>query len=268
MAQTTMPAYQPIAVAGMLGDVALNQDIVTRTVSQSVAQVSTITIADFTDNTDYTVTINGIPVTIDSGAGSSVASIRTALLAALNADVNVARYVTFAAGGAGVIVVTGITAGQSFTIVTDDESTGDMSVALTTAASTGTIGFGKGVALNGFGYVKQPTSSGDVMEGISVFVQKATPNGVPDSTLADDGVATYTDGEEMSVLRKGRIWVIAETAITTSSGVFVRHAVSGAFTLGSLTATDDGNTVALPSSRWISGAAQAGQLCEVEINLP
>lgn len=48
------------------------------------AQVTDIDVADVQDNTNYTATINGVSVTVNSGNGASAGSIRTALLAAIN----------------------------------------------------------------------------------------------------------------------------------------------------------------------------------------
>jgi hypothetical protein len=93
----------------------------------------------------------------------------------------------------------------------------------------------------------------------------------PSMESKEDGlVANYPVGSVVNVMRKGRIWVIAENAITEgTSTVNVRYAAGVAGTqLGALRgAAVVDETAVLPKSKWKSSTSTTGQLAIIEIDL-
>jgi len=71
----------------------------------------------------------------------------------------------------------------------------------------------------------------------------------------------------VSVLRKGRIWVIAEEALPKNSAVYLR--INGGTYLGGVRATADAaNTLDISDKvKVVKGAAGAGELALLEINI-
>jgi len=79
---------------------------------------------------------------------------------------------------------------------------------------------------------------------------------------------TFASGEVCPVVRKGRVWVTSETAVTEGGNVFVRSVATGNESVGALRATPDSTDCALlRGARWASTTAAAG-LALVELNLP
>ena len=78
----------------------------------------------------------------------------------------------------------------------------------------------------------------------------------------------YADGDPMSVIKKGRVWVPVEDAVTAESEAFVRFVAAGAEQLGAFRSDADGtDAVALPGAKFVSDA-EAGALALVDLNLP
>jgi len=123
------------------------------------------------------------------------------------------------------------------------------------------IGFGVGLmqtAVAGFAAI--PTATGFNFEGISVQTNKPTPN--------DTGIALYEAGEEITVLRKGRIWVYVEEAVAVNDDVFLRHTTNAALLAGDFrTDADTARADQITNARFITATTAAG-LAMVEINLP
>lgn len=87
-------------------------------------------------------------------------------------------------------------------------------------------------------------------------------------------VGTATEGipedKPANILRKGRIVVLVEEAVTPADSVFFRHNAPGALpeALGRFrTDADAGDATAVASARFVTSAA-AGELAVLEINLP
>lgn len=80
------------------------------------------------------------------------------------------------------------------------------------------------------------------------------------------GNAAYAQNNAVPVLKRGRVWVICDGAVTAgTSGVFVRYAGTGV--KGGIGGTSTGGeTAALPRARWLTSAADGG-LAQLEINL-
>ena len=78
----------------------------------------------------------------------------------------------------------------------------------------------------------------------------------------------YADGDPMPVIKKGRVWVPVEDAVTSESQAFVRFVADGAEQLGAFRSDVDGaDAVALPGSKFVSDS-EAGGLALLDLNLP
>lgn len=114
---------------------------------------------------------------------------------------------------------------------------------------------------------KVPTATGDISTvGLVHGVAMA------DTSIETADGATYGSfpvDAAVPVIRKGRIWVLAEDEVTdVDAAVFVRHAVPGATGLGSFrTDADGGNATALAGARWRSRTVGTLQLAILELDL-
>lgn len=122
----------------------------------------------------------------------------------------------------------------------------------------------KGTGVND---VRRPTAAGDVTDlklarGVVVASQAIEC----DSSAADP---QYPVKSAVSILKKGRIWVIAENVVTAgTSGVHVR--IAGTGNLGAFRgASVVGETAQLPdaNAKWLTSTTGAGQLALLEVNL-
>lgn len=123
------------------------------------------------------------------------------------------------------------------------------------------IKFGLGLAATSVaGQCAVPTATGFIFEGISVQTNKPTSNAT--------GEALYETGEEISVLKKGRIWVYVETAVAVNDNVFLRHTVNAALLAGDFrTDADTARADQIANARFVTATTAAG-LAQIEINLP
>ncbi len=153
-----------------------------------------------------------------------------------------------------------------------DPGDGVAAIVATTANVTGNpIPFGRGVIRDtADSVIALPSATAFVFAGISVNRAKGRPK---DNTVSPPvtGDAVYNDAEAVPVLRFGRIWVEVETAVTTASGVFVRHTQDPAVavnTVGRFRGTDVASEVdeITQGARWITSAA-AGELAALELNV-
>jgi len=123
------------------------------------------------------------------------------------------------------------------------------------------IPFGVGLAQTAVaGQAEIPTATGFVFEGISVQTNKPTANAT--------GEAQYEIGEEITVLRKGRVWVYVEEAVAVNDDVFLRHTDNAALLAGDFrTDADTANADQITNARFVTATTAAG-LAQIEINLP
>lgn len=108
--------------------------------------------------------------------------------------------------------------------------------------------------------VRAPAATGEVtganVRGIGIYE--------PNAQNAPRAV-----GDMISLLKRGRIWVNVEEAITPLSPVFVRFAAGSFPTLGAFRASaDTASAVALPGAKYLSTQATIGGLALVEVNFP
>lgn len=115
--------------------------------------------------------------------------------------------------------------------------------------------------------VKLPTAATDIsVAGLGAGVaiadtSKETPDGATRGEFAID--------DAVPVIRKGRIWVLAEDEVTDlDKPVFVRFVAAGLEVLGSFrTDADTADAEELTKARWRSRTVGAGQLAILEIDL-
>lgn len=113
-----------------------------------------------------------------------------------------------------------------------------------------------------------PTGAGSLgvnVMGVSLFTHKALAI-APSSS--DNEV--HEDEAELPLLRRGRVWVIAEDAVDPSTdSVFVRvSAGAGGSEIGAFrTDADTASAVALAEARWLTSTSGTGELALLEINI-
>lgn len=110
-----------------------------------------------------------------------------------------------------------------------------------------------------------PTAAADIngqAVGISMLLNLSEP------TPGDDPL--YPAQTMFPVVRKGRIWVVAQDTISAPGPVHVRHTVGDSGEeIGTFRgAADAAETAVLPSAQWITTTTADGQLAVIEINLP
>lgn len=110
--------------------------------------------------------------------------------------------------------------------------------------------------------IELPTSSGAKICGIAVRDLK-----VEEGQASIDNA--YPANSKCAVMKKGRIWVIVEKAVTVDDSVFVRHTANGGNTqLGAFRDDSDTNrALQIVNARFITSTTGAG-IAIVEINLP
>lgn len=250
------------AVEGAIADIGFDNHKATRSAGTNVAQVATVTVDAATNSTLYTVTVNGVLVTYTSDGTATIAEIHAGLLAAGIANSFLAGVVTFS-GASPDLVITADVAGAPMTVT---EADADLSLVATTPNTTASpIYFGRGLAQNltDAEKISLPSATGFTFAGISSHSQIARPN--------DDGIAKYEDGISIPVLTKGRIYVLAEDAITSlDDAVYLRHTANGAVNVAGRFRTDADTARAdqISNARWLSLTTGVNQLAILEINMP
>ena len=95
-----------------------------------------------------------------------------------------------------------------------------------------------------------PSGAGDEFLGVSVFQQP-----VQDGALA--GALSFSAGETLGVLQKGRVWVRVETAVSAGDSVFWRHTTTGPLVPGGWRIdADTAAAVQVTGARFLTDAAQ------------
>lgn len=109
-------------------------------------QINTVTVTDPGDNTDVTIIINGVSITVNTATGLDAAGIVLLLVAAINAEPLVRGQVS-ASASTNTVILTGLWPGDSFTV---DDSDGALSDASTqTPADAEAVPFGRALIATG-----------------------------------------------------------------------------------------------------------------------
>ena len=240
-------------------------------VEETVDATSAHSWAELTANvvgTQMKAIINGVETHLAADT-TVIATERAAFLVLLQAEANHTGTLTFTDAG-GAIRITADVAGVPFTISVANETidgvpgVGTWTLATTTANVTGNpIPFGRGVVEgttppNGV----LPSVTGFLFAGIARHKAKAAPN--------DGTGAKYEAGEAITVVRKGRVWVLAEEIIALDDDVYLRHTIGTATELPGRFRTDADSARAdqLSDARWVSITTAPDQLAQLEINIP
>ena len=127
--------------------------------------------------------------------------------------------------------------------------------------SAADIEFGLGVQVLTTGLIALPTAVDQKFAGVAVQTNK--------DTIRSTGVALYEAGEEITLLRKGRIWVYSEQAVNPTLAVFWRHTVNATLVPGDFRVDiDTANATDISAfAKWVSVTAAAG-LAILEVNAP
>jgi len=256
--QTTVQNSMDIGLAGQIADLANSTVLAYANNSKKLDRVTVSA-----DDTTTTVTINGTAFTFtETGAAENKAYIADALVTLINAgsepvtvyytalneyfdiESNVAGTTTTVVGTASCVVTARIgnaaAIGFGLLVVQDEMDDDKASVPiLTTDISTA------GKAL-----------------GVTIMTQAIEQNY---QTAGGNGYALET---AMSIMRKGRIYVTVEDAVTAGAQAFARFDNSGGGSLGAFRSDDDSSTaVALPTGYYRTNTAASG-IAILEINLP
>lgn len=116
------------------------------------------------------------------------------------------------------------------------------------------IPFGRFVVKNGSdaGKVDLPVSAAEIADSLDVNRGFAAATQALEQVIGAT-YSSYKSNDAVSVMKRGRIWVLAEGSWSANSQVFIRHTVNGSLTqLGAARADYDGtaqvNTVAVVST--------------------
>jgi hypothetical protein len=154
--------------------------------------------------------------------------------------------------------------GIDYTITLLSNPGGVMSVATTQAAGGTNVGLGLCVAQSAEGdlVARVPTADTDDLLGV------VHRNIDVETNVGGSGVTEYEPGDTFSVMKQGEVVVFATTAVAAQGDVFVRHAAgTPAAPLGSMSATDDAETVQLPGAKFKTATTGPG-LVRVTLNIP
>jgi len=128
---------------------------------------------------------------------------------------------------------------------------------IVTGLSDGAVPFGAGLVILSSGKVQVPDQAGQQFDGVAAVPEWYRP-----------GLTEYDAGYPLSLLRKGRVWVYAETPVDPTKPVYLRHTANGTKTPGDFRTDDDGARADLiPRAKWAGGAIMPG-MALLEINLP
>jgi hypothetical protein len=98
-----------------------------------------------------------------------------------------------------------------------------------------------------------PSGAGDTFMGCTVH-----RHGTEDAT--DDGIA---NGEMAEVLRRGKVWVVAEPVVAVGDAVYWRHTTTpGAWR------NDATDSVIVAGATWATATSGVGELAVIDFNLP
>lgn len=110
-------------------------------------------------------------------------------------------------------------------------------------------------------------STADTLYGVALRIQNKM--NILNPNVGSDGAAPYYEGEAVSLLTRGRVYVKVENAVSSDDQVYLRFVSGGAGEEVGQFRSDNagGNAVLVADARWIFGAS-AGGLAVLEINMP
>lgn len=266
MSQLTYNSIPPNAFAGMLADGGLrdvvsavaqpNKTIVTPTAANSTLYTLRAAYLDNSGTNFQVATHEDVSYTSDSTA--LVSEITAGLTAAINAD----TLFPFDAVDTGTTVeLTPRLGSPSGTLSSVGTGT------LTLSSFTSDIPFGVAVVMaNGLSdECRVPQASGDI--GPDVLGVALSTQFIESQPATDTGPARYRAGDQVNILRVGRVWVKPEDSPVAGGDVYVRYSASGSQQLGAFRTDTDSSTAAkLTGAKYLS-SPDADGLVLVQLNL-
>jgi len=247
--QTSVSAI-PVGTAGQI--TAANSVKGTKVNASVQADIVTVTSADATT----TATVNGNAYT-DTVTGSKTT---TAIAAAVVVLINTGESEVVATSSGGVITLVSTTVGTGYTVV----GTTNCSTTVVNSNS-GAIGFGLFVCAdtNDYDNAKLPAVATDITSRRALGFAPFTNTREAD----DEG---YAINKSINFVGSGKMWVVAEEAMTMADTVYVRFtgASAGSKYIGAVrTDSDSSKAAALDGCSVVQYDATTG-LAEISINLP
>jgi len=259
---------------GVAGDIADNmfKDSLSYTNSDPQAkQVNTITIDTATPSQTYSVLIDGVEVSVESGAVTLPATLATSLGDAIAAEPLVNGRFDVQVAGA-VITLTARFEGQGFMIALG-QSAADMTLVEVTANATAApIPFGRAVVSAGVSGSNKlakliDSSVADTAAANAQIVGVTLRSKDQETSAIDSNDAQYNPNESMSVMADGRLFVNIEADLTDPTvGVYVRTAADGSLDqLGGFAPAAGTGLVLWEKARWIRPAGNGLAIIEVQL---
>jgi hypothetical protein len=105
---------------------------------------------------------------------------------------------------------------------------------------------------------KLPSASGQYFDGVALHTHT--------KELDSSDERKYSEKDSMSVLRRGRVWVISEDAVSIGDDVYLRHTTNGSNTPGNFrTDNDSGNAMQVKGCKWLTETSSTNELALLEI---
>jgi hypothetical protein len=248
-----------------LYDAGHSKDVITKINNTKKLDAVTITAADLAT----TCTINGIAFTVNVAAASlTKTELRDLLIAAINAG---SEPVTTSIKDADELYVESDVSGTTTTVV----GTTNCSVAAV-IPNESNVPFGVLVSrddstlANKEDIAMLPNIAGDITS-----IKNAFGVALHQHTIEQNigGVSNlgYAPVSEMSILKRGRVWVETEDVVTQASDVYVRHIAGAGEQRGAFAgAADASDNSVLPYARWFKASQVVNgiNLAVLELSLP
>ena len=259
--QTSVDTNLAIGLPGQLADIG-NSDIITRINNSKQLAAVTITAADLAT----TLTINGTAFTVNVGAASlTVTELRDLMIAAIIAG---SEPVTPTIKDADELYVEADVSGTAFTVV----GTTNCSVVNTIDNETGTpfgVGMTEDTATAGNDELAHAPKAAVDITTAGKFAGIAVHSHANEQAVLNANNVGYALASAMSIIRKGRVYVLVEDAVVKGGGVYCRYTGTTPFPqLGGIRSDGDTSKAGLIPNARFETSADAGGIAVVSINLP
>lgn len=246
MPQTTVKSVQDKGFPGLIDGLDA-RDIISRINNSKQAITTVISAADLST----TLTINGTAFNVNSGAASKTKTeLRDLLIAAINAG---SEPVTASINDADELYVEANVSGTAFTYA-DTVNVASTDLILNEVS----VEFGQLVVQDdevGVGHeslAHLPSLTTDISNVLKVLGVAVHSHNF-EQAKPTSGNLGYAPQSEMSIMKKGRVWVETELVVISTDTPFVRFSASGTEKRGAFRNDADGSdAVALPNSRFLN----------------
>jgi hypothetical protein len=265
MSQSTVRSTQLQGFPGLLWDAGYSKDVITKINNTKKLDAVTITAADLAT----TCTINGTAFTVNSGAAAKTKTeLRDLLIEAINAG---SEPVTASIKDADEFYVESDTSGVTTTVVGTTNCTvaavipneANVPFGVLVVRDDSTLPLKEDIAM-------LPNVAGDITS-----IKNAFGVALHQHTIEQNigGVSNlgYAPVSEMSILKRGRVWVATEDVVTQASDVYVRHIAGAGEQRGAFAgAADASDNSILPHARWFKGSQVINgiNLAVLDLSLP